>query len=78
MEPWFTFPTTRKALSSFSQAKDISLVEFVEAGRKLGVVVPSREVGEAVVAHVKATMKDEKPELLCYEPRSPKLHAIKP
>jgi hypothetical protein len=78
VEPWYTFPTTRKALSSFSQAKDISLVELVEGGRKLGVVVPSLEVGEAVVAHVKSTMKDEKPELLCYQPSSPKVHPIKP
>ncbi len=74
--PDFTFPATRKALSSFSGAKEVSLVEFVEGARRLGVVVPSREVGEAVVAHVKATMKDEQPRLVCYEPKSPKVHPI--
>jgi hypothetical protein len=36
------------------------------------VTVPSKEVGDAVVAHVKATMKDEEPKVLCYEPRSPR------
>jgi len=76
VEPTFTFPATRKALGSFAQAKDIQLVEFIEGRRRLGVVVPSREVGDAVIAHVKANMKDEDPKLLCYAPKSPKTHAI--
>ncbi|MBK6520301.1 MAG: hypothetical protein IPG04_40800 [Polyangiaceae bacterium] len=45
-------------------------MEFNEGARRLGLVVPSKEVGEAVIAHVKANMKDEDPKLLCYQPAS--------
>jgi len=68
----FTFPSTRKALATFPGAAEISLMEFHEGGRRLGIKVPSKEAGEAVIAHVKATMKDERPVLLCYEPREPR------
>ena len=34
--------------------------------------------GEAVIAQVKANMKDEDPELLCYEPRAPRRIEMKP
>jgi hypothetical protein len=71
-EPAYTFPTTRKALSTFDKLDQIALVEYMEGRRRLGVTVPSKEVGDAVVAHVKATMKDEDPKLLCYEPKSPR------
>ena len=74
----FTFPTTRKALSSFSQASEIGLVDFHESGvRRLGLTVPSKEVGEAVMAHVVANMKDEHPKLLCYEPKAPRKIELK-
>ncbi len=69
-EPTYTFPTTRKALSTFPDVGKLKLVEFNEGARRLGLVVPSKEVGEAVIAHVKANMKDEDPKLLCYQPAS--------
>jgi hypothetical protein len=74
----YTFPTTRKALSTFAEISDISLVEYYEGGRRLGITVKSKEQGEAVIAHVKATMKDEHPELLCYAPKSPRGIEMKP
>lgn len=69
-EPKFTFPATRKALSSFPQAGDLTLVDMGEVAwhRHLGVLVKSRAQGEAVIAHLKATMKDEDPRLFCYQP----------
>ncbi|MBL8741194.1 MAG: hypothetical protein JNK04_08875 [Myxococcales bacterium] len=67
--PDFTFPNTRGALSSYPKLAEITLVEIkVGSGRKLGVVVPSKTVGEEVVAHVKKHMKDENPGLACYKP----------
>jgi hypothetical protein len=67
--PGYDFPGTRKALSTFSGAPDIGLLEFVHAGqRKLGVRIPSAEVGRKVIAHVVANMKDERPELVCFAP----------
>lgn len=69
-EPTFTFPTTRKALTSFAKADRIGMVEFREGVRRLGLTVPSKEIGEEVIAHVKATMKDESPRLICYAPPS--------
>lgn len=65
----FTFPTTRRALASFDGAADLELVEFEAQGeRRLGVVVKSAEQGEALIAHVNKTMKDEAPKLVCYVP----------
>jgi hypothetical protein len=64
----YTYPTTRKALSSFPEVDRITLVEYWEGRRSLGIQVTSKEQGEAVIAHVKATMKDEHPELTCYVP----------
>lgn len=67
--PDFPFPSTKKALSTFAQSSDVKLVEYRHDGkRKLGVIVPSREVGDALVAHVKANMKDEAPVLVCHAP----------
>lgn len=74
--PKYTFPTTRKALKSFDGVGDISLVEFNEHGRRLGLKVPSAAVGERVIAHVRATMKDEQPKLLCYTPENPRVIEI--
>jgi hypothetical protein len=68
-EPTYTFPTTRKALATFDRLDEIGLVEFYEGRRRLGVTVPSKDVGEAVIAHVAKTMTDEKPKLLCYAPK---------
>lgn len=68
MEPGYTFPNTRKALAGFDRKADVSLVEFSEGGRRLGVKVPDRASGEAVVAMIKANMKDESPKLICYAP----------
>jgi hypothetical protein len=68
-EPSFTFPTTRKALSSFDQVDQLTLIDFQQGVRRLGLTVPSREVGEAVIAHLKTTMKDEQPRLICHAPK---------
>ncbi|MBK9266482.1 MAG: hypothetical protein IPM54_42680 [Polyangiaceae bacterium] len=76
-QPKYTFPTTRKALSTFPEVSDITLVEYWEEGRKLGIKVKSEAQGEAVIAHVKANMKDEWPELICFEPRSPRVIEMK-
>lgn len=68
----FSFPTTRKALASFPGAAELSLVEFREGKRRLGVEVTSKAQAEALMAHVRATMKGEAPELICYRPRAPR------
>jgi hypothetical protein len=74
--PDFTFPSTRKALATFPGAAELSLVEFREGRRRLGVEVASKAQAEALMAHVRATMKDEAPELYCYRPRAPRRIAI--
>lgn len=75
--PGFDFPATRKALSTFGRLADIGFIEFEhKAQRKLGVKVPSAEVGREVVAHVKTTMPEERPELACFAP-SERVRAIK-
>ncbi|MDC0744637.1 hypothetical protein [Polyangium mundeleinium] len=73
----YTFPTTTKALSTFPEVGDLGLVEYYDDGRRLGITVKSKEQGEAVIAHVKANMKDEHPELICYAPRVPRVIEIK-
>lgn len=74
----FTFPSTRKALASFAEVEQLTLVEFHEAGGwRLGLKTASKEQAEAVVAHLRSTMKDEKPELRCYEPRNPRVIPVK-
>ncbi|MDI3283892.1 hypothetical protein [Polyangium sp. 15x6] len=73
----YAYPTTAKALSTFPAVADLGLVEYYEDGRRLGVTVKSKEQAEAVIAHVKANMKDEHPELICYAPRSPRVIEIK-
>lgn len=65
----FTYPSTRKALSSFPEVGAIGLVEFEDSYRKrLGITVTSKAQGEAVIAHLRETMKEESPRLICYEP----------
>ncbi|NUO49724.1 MAG: hypothetical protein HOV80_12790 [Polyangiaceae bacterium] len=72
----YTFPTTTKALSTFADVEKISLVEYNESNRRLGITVPSKEIGEAVIAHVKANMKGEDPDLVCYVPKRPSVIKI--
>jgi hypothetical protein len=70
----YTYPFTRKALSTFEGVKELALVEFPESGaRRLGVTVTSGAQGEALIAHVLATMKGEEPRLLCYSPKAPRM-----
>ncbi|MBL9021145.1 MAG: hypothetical protein JNL21_03045 [Myxococcales bacterium] len=76
-EPNYSFPTTRKALATFDKVADIQLLEFVEGVRRLGIKVPDAKTGEAVIAHVRASMKDENPALLCYEPKTPRIIDMK-
>jgi hypothetical protein len=65
----YSYPSTRKALSTFAEVDAIGLVEFTDSHEKrLGITVTSRAQGEAVIAHVKETMKDESPRLLCFKP----------
>jgi hypothetical protein len=68
----YNFPTTRKALSTFPAASKISLVEYYEEGRRLGITVEDEAQGAAVVAHIQANMKDEHPEVICYAPKKPR------
>jgi hypothetical protein len=69
----YSFPETRKALASFADAPDITLVDFWEEDvRRLGVRVRSRTQGEALIRHVRSTMKDEDPVAMCYEPKNPR------
>ncbi len=77
-EPKYTYPTTRKALSTFPQVADITLMEYWEGARILGIKVKSKEQGEAVMAHVRANMKNEHPELICYAPKKPRVIEMKP
>ncbi|MDI1444035.1 hypothetical protein [Polyangium sp. 6x1] len=72
----FTFPGTRKALATFPGVADIRLVEIHEGGRRLGVVVKSQEQGEALITHVRTTMKDENPMLICHAPTKPRVIEI--
>ncbi|MDI1475613.1 hypothetical protein [Polyangium sp. y55x31] len=72
----FTFPGTRKALATFPGVADIRLVEIREGGRRLGVEVKSQEQGEALITHVRATMKDENPILICHAPNKPRVIEI--
>jgi hypothetical protein len=70
--PTYTYPTTRKALSTFADVGALGLVEFGSYPKRLGVTVATMAQGEAVVAHVRQTMKDEDPVLVCYAPDSPR------
>lgn len=77
-EPKFTFPATRKALATFPQLQGVELVDFVAGRRRLGTVAPSWAVAEALAAHVRATMKDENPRVVCFEPKRPRKIPIVP
>jgi hypothetical protein len=73
----FTFPTTRKALSSFPQVDQLKLVEFNQFSEwQLGLIVSDKAQAEAVVAHLKTTMKEEKPKVLCFAPEHPRIIEI--
>jgi len=62
-----THPATRKALESFPEAGALRFVEFDDGRRRLGVVVASAQQGEALIAHLHRTMKDEDPRLFCFD-----------
>jgi hypothetical protein len=65
----FTYPSTRKALSTFAEVAEIGLVEFEDDYRtRLGITVVSKAQGEALIAHLRETMKEEAPRLVCFEP----------
>lgn len=69
----FTFPTTRKALSTFAGIEELTLVQFADSGpRRLGLKVKTREQGDAVIAHLAKAMKEEKPRLVCFAPKTPR------
>lgn len=68
----YTFPTTRKALASFPEVNDLTLVDFYEGTRRLGVMVKNKAQGEAVIAHLKTSMPKENPRFICYEPKNPR------
>ena len=63
----YTYPATRKALGSFPEAGALRFVEFDDGRRRLGVVVASAAQGEALIAHLHRTMKDEDPRLFCFD-----------
>jgi hypothetical protein len=63
----YTYPATRKALSSFPEAKALGLVEVYDRKKRLGVTVTSAAQGEALIAHLHETMKDEDPRLFCFD-----------
>ncbi len=46
--------------------------------RRLGVKVKSKKQGEAVIAHIKANMENEYPELFCYSPNKPRVIKMSP
>ncbi|AKT42715.1 hypothetical protein [Chondromyces crocatus] len=76
---FFSFAESRQALSRFAGAASLSLVEFQAGGaRRLGIQVSSKAQGEALIAHAAATMKGEKPELLCYAPQPIRVIPLKP
>lgn len=71
--PDYSYPTTRKALSTFAARDEIELVEFAEAGdRHVGVKVRSKAQGDALIAHLRQAMKDEDPRYFCYAPAQPR------
>jgi hypothetical protein len=71
------FPKTRKALSTFPEVSSTTFVEFEDNGSShIGVKVTGTLQGEALIAHLKANLKDESPKLTCYDPLSPKTIAL--
>lgn len=65
----YSYPGTRKGLSSFAEVDSITLVEFEDGyKRRLGIKVTSKAQGEAVIAHLRETMKEESPRLMCFNP----------
>jgi hypothetical protein len=66
--PKFTYPATRKALSTFPDVAALGLVEYEDHHRtRLGLTVASMAQGQAVIAHLKEAMKDEDPRLYCFD-----------
>ena len=64
----YTYPQTRKALSTFPEAATLGLVEFDDGRRRrLGVTVTSMAQGAALIGHLRQTMKEEAPRLVCFD-----------
>ncbi|MBI5533886.1 MAG: hypothetical protein HY898_14285 [Deltaproteobacteria bacterium] len=65
----YNFPKTQKALATFPDVAALTLVVFDDFGRtRVGVKVTSPAQGEALLAHLKTSMKDEEPRLSCFDP----------
>ncbi len=64
----FDFPKTKKALKAFAERTTESLLDFSYQGkRRLGIKVPSGEIGQKLVAHMKKEMPEDDPRLVCFE-----------
>jgi hypothetical protein len=63
----YTYPKTRKALSTFPEAATLGLVEFDDGRRRLGVTVTSMAQGAALIDHLHQTMKEDDPRLFCFD-----------
>lgn len=68
--PGYTYPATRKALSTFPEIADVGLVEYGRSPRHLGITTTSKAQAHAVAAHIQATMKDEHPKVFCFVPEN--------
>jgi hypothetical protein len=65
----FGFPATHKAIAGFEEADGLTMRDFSQAGsRRLGVPVSSQAQGEALIAHLHTTMKEDSPRLICFDP----------
>lgn len=71
-------PKTRESLSTFPELSDVEMLAFDEAGQpRLGVSVKSKAQGEALIAHLRPSMKDDLLRLVCYAPVKPRKIAVK-
>ena len=65
------FSATRKSVAGFSGASQLELVDIISYGvRNLGARVPNRTQADALIAHLRATVKDADPRFLCFDSRS--------
>ena len=65
----YTYPATRKALATFPAASGLALVEFAWGfDLHVGIPVATWAQGDALVAHMKASMAGEEPGRFCFEP----------
>lgn len=73
-------PEVQKALSAFAGSARTRLVEFDDGfDKRVGIAVPRKATGEALVAHLKASVKGLDPKLTCFLPKPEvKRHFVKP